>query len=232
MTVDELLIKIRLRVNKLDSQDYENIPVWQILETYNRAQLLFARKNLHGGNIYREGDEKSKRRIDDFNKLLKEVSLPVVTKDKYVVISKPNDYMVFKRVSIKACKGECVDDNFSVYLAEESNVDILLGNKLYSPSFNWRETFCTITEEGIKIYHNNDFDIQEARLIYYRYPVTVQKAGQFALHLQAVAPVDVDPEFTEDTVENIIDFTAQLISSDIESIQQFQLRDKLTNENN
>lgn len=232
MSVEELIIKIRLRINKLDSQDYENIPIWQILETYNRAQLLFARKNLHGGNIYREGDEKSKRRIDDFNKLLKEVSIPLIQKDRYVVISKPQDYMLFKRVSIKACKGECVDDNFTVYLAEEANVDILLGNRLYAPSFSWRETFCTITEEGIKVYHNNDFDIEDAKLIYYRYPLMVQKAGQFALHLKGNAPNDVDPEFTEDTLENIIDFTAQMLSSDIESIQQFQLRDKLTNENN
>ena len=70
-----LQVKIKQRLNKLDSQDYDNIQPWQIIEAFNKAQIEWCRRNLHGGNIYKEGDEASKRRIDDLQSLLTELKL-------------------------------------------------------------------------------------------------------------------------------------------------------------
>ena len=68
-------IKIKERLNKLDSLDYDNIECWQIVEAFNKSQLMWCRRQLHGGNIYKEGDEMSKRRVDDLQILLKELTL-------------------------------------------------------------------------------------------------------------------------------------------------------------
>ena len=60
-----LQIKFKQRLNKIASDDYDNIECWQIVEAFNKAQIEWCRRQLHGTNNYREGDEMSKRRVDD-----------------------------------------------------------------------------------------------------------------------------------------------------------------------
>ena len=42
-----LQLKIKQRLNKLDSNDYDNIEHWQIIEAFNKAQIQWVRRNLH-----------------------------------------------------------------------------------------------------------------------------------------------------------------------------------------
>jgi len=56
-----LQLKLKQRLNKLDSQDYDNIEPWQMIEAFNKAQLEWCRRNLHGNNPYKEGDEALKK---------------------------------------------------------------------------------------------------------------------------------------------------------------------------
>ena len=79
MNNNTLLIKLKQRLNKLDSQDFDNIECWQFVEAFNKAQVEWCRRNLHGGNMYKEGDELSKKRIDDLQPLLIELSLTGTT---------------------------------------------------------------------------------------------------------------------------------------------------------
>jgi hypothetical protein len=65
-----ITIKIKQRLNKLDSQDYDNLECWQIVEGFNKAQVEWTRRQLHGINILKEGDEQSTRRKDDLQVLL------------------------------------------------------------------------------------------------------------------------------------------------------------------
>jgi hypothetical protein len=66
-----LQIKLKQRLNKIDSQDYDNIQSWEISEAFNKAQIEWVRRQLAGTNMRQEGDEMSKRRIDDLEILLK-----------------------------------------------------------------------------------------------------------------------------------------------------------------
>ena len=65
-----ITIKVKERINKLDSQDYDNIECWMIVEAFNKAQVEWTRRQLHGINQVREGDEQSTRRKDDLQILL------------------------------------------------------------------------------------------------------------------------------------------------------------------
>ena len=60
MDVRLIPIKIKERLNKLSSNDYDNLECWQFIEAFNKAQLDWSRANLHGGNQYREGDEQTR----------------------------------------------------------------------------------------------------------------------------------------------------------------------------
>ena len=75
-----IVIKVKQRINKLDSQDYDNIECWQIIESFNKAQVEWCRRQLHGLNIVKEGDEQSTRRKDDLQVLL--MSDPITMTDK------------------------------------------------------------------------------------------------------------------------------------------------------
>ena len=78
-----LQIKFKQRLNKLASNDYDNIECWQIVEAFNKAQVEWCRRQLHGNNMYKEGDEASKRRVDDLQPLLESV---VLTGDVSLII--------------------------------------------------------------------------------------------------------------------------------------------------
>ena len=73
-----LQLKFRQRLNKIASNDYDNIECWQIVEAFNKAQIEWCRRQLHGNNLFKEGDEMSKRRIDDLQILLTNRQLPTV----------------------------------------------------------------------------------------------------------------------------------------------------------
>lgn len=223
MLVDLLLLKIKLRLNKIDSQDYDNIEAHYILEAFNKAQIEWARKQLHGNNIFREGDEGSKRRIDDLNVLLKKTNYPITKKDLYYETDPlPADYMYFKRVVIDGAKDCCKSRLFVVYLAEQDNVSLLLRDVNKKPDFNFAETFCTIMSNRVQVYTNNEFDINNLSLSYYAIPVRVTKTGVFDVYTNAIATVDTSPIWHDDVTEIIIDNAATILAGDIESVNQIQ----------
>lgn len=232
MVNSAILIKVKQRLNKLDSGDYDNIQDWQIVEAFNKGQVDWCRRNLHGLNIVKEGDEQSTRRIDDLGKLLTTTPLPPVNKQTYFEIDKPTDYLQWKRVSVKA-KNDCCEDPkpMVVYFTEEGNIDLLLRDKNKKPNFEWGETFCTQEGSKIKIYTNGEFEIADVKLTYYKQPRRIQISGIFDIYTNTTPVADVTSELKDDLVEVLIDETVKILAGDIESINQIQ-RESGSVENN
>lgn len=65
-----LRLKIQQRLNKLASQDYDNIECWQIVEAFNKAQIEWVRRQIMGRNLGQAGAEQTVRKIDDLQNLL------------------------------------------------------------------------------------------------------------------------------------------------------------------
>lgn len=228
-------LKIKQRLNKIASLDYDNIECWQIVEAFNKGQVAWCRRNLHGLNVKQTGDEQSKRRIDDLQILLKEEVINLSKKDLYYESSLilPDDYMEWKRITGKADNNCCNDKrNMVIYLAEEANVDELLRDKNKQPSFEWGETFCTLKTNRVRIYTNNEFDISEAILSYYRQPIRIEIAGCVDPYTQQATTVDVECEFKDDIVELFIDEAAKILAGDIESFNQQQTASSQVEGNN
>ena len=75
MDVNTTILKIKQRLNKLDSSDYDNLQCWQIREAVNKAQLEWIRRQIHGVNLVKEGDEETRMRVDDLQPLLIQTTL-------------------------------------------------------------------------------------------------------------------------------------------------------------
>lgn len=222
MNNDILQLKIKQRLNKLASNDYDNLEAWQIIEAFNKAQLEWVRRQLHGSNVFREGDEGSKRRIDDIQILLLDLPITGVNKKEYFESDLlPADYLQYKRISTDAKSKCCPADSMTVYLAEEANIASLLTDEFRKPSFEWGETFCTIMGNRIKIYHDDLFTIVNPILTYYRKPIYIQIAGAIDPYTGLTSATNVICEFKDDIVELLIDETASILAGDIESVNQF-----------
>ena len=225
-------IKVKNRLNKLDSQDYDNIQCWQIVEAFNKAQVEWVRRQLHGTNVFKEGDEASNRRKDDLQRLLVLENLTLGKRDLYYEASLPSNYLAWKRVDVYANKECCDKRKMVVYLAEEDDLSLLLRDKSKEPSFEWGETFATLMNNGVKIYTNDKFEIPNASLTYYRQPIRVQFLNCSDPYTGVTSTADVLCEFKDDIVELMIDDAVAIIAGDIESTNQYSRNSQSSEKNN
>ena len=227
-----IVIKVKERINKLDSQDYDNILCWQIVEAFNKAQVEWCRRQLHGINTLREGDEQSTRRKDDLQAILVKDDISIQKEDIYYRASIPENYLQWKRIDVNACKGCCDNRRMTVYLASEENLNQLLRDKSKQPNFSWAETFATLTADGINIYTNGDFEISESKLTYYRQPILIQIEGCINPYTEVESTTEVISEFKDDIVELIIDEAVSILAGDIESGNQYSRGQQEAERNN
>jgi hypothetical protein len=192
----------------------------------------WARRQLHGINVVKEGDEESTRRIDDLQVLLNTQPLSVSNQQVLYSGVVPDNYLQWKRVDTYAQKDCCDNRRMVVYLAEEANVNQLLRDVAKRPSFEWGETFATLKNNLINIYTNNDFEVASAQLTYYRQPVKIQIQGCVDPYTGVQSTTEVQCEFKDDIIEVIIDEAASILAGDIESGNQFSRGSETAERNN
>ena len=240
MNNTQLVIKVRQRLNKLASNDFDNIECWQIVEAFNKAQLEWCRRQLRGSNQYKDGDEMSKRRVDDLQILLREQQLQGNQEVGNLATQynlPTNDYFEYKKIDVFVDKECCEHDpqfgrRMMVYLAEAANVNLLIRDPLRKPSYEWNETFATMQNNTVRIYHDNDFTIQIALLQYYRYPVNIQIEGCTNPITGGVDGFDVECEFKEDVAELIVDDTVSILAGDVADINNYMRGSQQAEKNN
>jgi hypothetical protein len=226
-------VKVKQRMNKLASNDYDNIMDWQIVEAFNKGMIDWCRRQIQGTNLTKTGNESTVRRVDDLQVLITTLPMQFGKKDGYYASNSfPKEYFQWKRISAKM-KADCCDPRPAmIYLAEEGNVDELLRDVNKNPNFQWAETFCTIGNNVIKIYTNNKFDLQDIVLTYYRQPRRIQILGTVNPYTTEPSLEEVECEFKEDVIELLIDECVKIITGDIESITANQLAEQSVEQNN
>jgi len=216
-----LQIKVRERLNKLSSQDYDNIECWQIVEAFNKAQLEWVRRQVHGHNQGKEGSEQTIMNIDDLQILITEQDVTATQFPLYYETGKiPADYLFYKRISVNAVTECCPERPLIVYLTQVADVDSLLADDFRKPSAEWGETFSTMQSDRFRIYTNGEFGLTIPKLVYYRKPRPVSFLGCINPST-GTADVNVECELKDDIVEQIIDETCSIIAGDIELFNQY-----------
>ena len=99
MNNSTLRLKIQQRLNKLASQDYDNIECWQFVEAFNKAQIEWCRRQIMGRNADQAGAEQTVRKVDDLQNLLTPLNLTSInTGDYYLSNPLPNDYLEYHKI--------------------------------------------------------------------------------------------------------------------------------------
>lgn len=233
MNNNVLQIKFKERINKRSSLDYDNIECWQIAEAFNKAQIEWVRRQIRGINQKKEGDESTKMSIDDLQILLNPIPIPITGTqrgDYFLTEVLPDDYLYYKSVNADAKTDCCPIRPLRVYLGEVANEPDYLRDMHKKPSAKWGHTFATISGNRIKIFTQNEFEIANSSLYYYRKPREISFTNCVSMSTGAPT-LDVESEFKDDIVEIIIDEACSILAGDIESLNQYQ-REKQQGINN
>jgi hypothetical protein len=215
------ILKLRNRLNKIHSSDYDNIPDWIAVEAINKAALEVTRNTIHGNNREQEGDEETTFRVDDLQFLLKPTKLVGSNTSGFFESKLPEDYLWYKRIIPKASKSGCKNAPIYSTLVEEGNVPALLYDWSWQPSWDWRSTFHTILNNKIRVYTNDEFFVESLDTVYYRKPKRMDIVGY--THEDGILSDNEDLEFKDDLAEIIIDYAASIVAGDVESPNQTQI---------
>lgn len=201
MTVKDCYQYVQNRLNKGGTNANDNIEKFQFVEAFNTMQVLWveSRFKLTETNI---------TRTDEIQQLLKTVVLkPKKTGSNYYELSLPQDYLHYKRsVSFVPCE-------IKNLLQKEGDINTLLQDEFWKPSIEWEETICTIAGNKLRIYVD-DFSIKSVELHYFRTPVNINMEDNGFADVNGNPTVDINPEFQNSSLIEILNLTCQLLSSD------------------
>lgn len=212
-------------LEKQGSSSNANLNNYDKEDALNKALNDWIRRQIHGTNPYREGSEESEMRVDDLQPLLiPERKISVNNGDIFSDTSKlPENYRYYNRLTLVVTKGECTNVRIKSTFVENANIDDLLQDWTFAPSFDFEQAFHIMASNKFRVYHNGDFKIDEVLLSYYTNPkyISCEKKD-----------FDTPWQWKDDVAEVVIDEAIKLLSGNIEAQNAFALAKARVEENN
>lgn len=219
IAVDSLLYGIDQRLNKLSTNSHQQIPLEDKILALNEAQIKLIKQKVNGPNTTNlSGLDSSKKLIQDLENLVvtfKEGELPLKIKDEKINqwsakledLNKP--YMFYLDSYLTADKGLCKNRKIWINkdLSKNGDVSLLLNNEHYKPSFEYQETFNTISSNEISVYTDGTFTPLKIYISYIRYPDYINKTGYVMLNGES--STNKDCELESYLYDELIDLTIQ-----------------------
>jgi hypothetical protein len=217
--VDSLLYKIDQKLNKLSSNEHQQIQLEDKILALNEAQIKLIKQKLDGPNtVSGLGFDAFKKRYEDLEKLIE------MYEDHPLDLSKVEGplnrwvcnlsgvspaYMFYVDSYIIADKGKCKDKTIYINndLARHADVPTLLKNVHYKPSFEYEETFNIISSDELSIFTDGSFTPKKLYLSYVRYPKYIDKAGY--IKFDGTSSADQDSELKNYLEDELVDLTVQ-----------------------
>lgn len=235
--VDSLLYKIDQKLNKLSSNSHQQIQLEDKILALNEAQIKLIKQKVDGfSTTSGMGMDSFKKRYEDLEKLsitYDKGKLPLTLADPLINRWKANitdlnpKFMFYQDSFILADKGRCKDRKIWINkeLARHGDLQFLLLNEHYKPSFEYQETFNWISSDEISIFTDGTFTPQDIYIMYMRYPIYIDKEGYVKFDGKPSKNVDCELElYLED---ELLDLTVQTLATYIENqsaIQTSQMR--------
>ncbi len=217
--VDSLLYKIDQKLNKLSTNDHQQIQLEDKILALNEAQIKLIKQKVDGfSTVSGMGLDAFKKRYEDLQKLVFSYShqgLSLSVRDAkinqwvaYLDALVPR-YMFYIDSYVLADKGRCKDRVIWINkeLTKHGDITLLLTNDHYKPSFEYQETFNFISSDEISVFTDGTFTPKEIYISYMRYPVYIDKEGY--VKLDGTNSINQDCELEEYLEDEIIDLTVQ-----------------------
>jgi hypothetical protein len=223
--VDELIYEFKLNLNKMDRQDNVQVPLEDILVFLNQAQISWIKSKVGENNIFRDGYEGTRKRIDDLQVLkVNDASLTlqkttdVLYKGYKADLKTIPDYMMYVMSHVGARKEDC-KAGLTVDLIRQNDLSSLYLDANFSPSYEWRTTLATIGQDNIIVYTDDTFEIENLYLTYLRYPMPIDSEGYIKIDGLDSSKQDCElPYYAKPDILNLATkFAAQSVDNQAQS---------------
>lgn len=217
--VDSLLYKIDQKLNKLSTNDHQQIPLEDKILALNEAQIKLIKQKVDGDStVSGLGLDAFKKRYEDLQKLVEPYenhALDLVLADENMnkwtasLLNITPAYMFYIDCYLTADKGKCKDRVLYINkdLAKHGDLSLFLTNTHYKPSFEYQETFNIISSDSIGIFTDGTFIPKKLHLSYMRYPQYIDKEGY--VKLNGTDSTNQDCELKNYLEDELVDLTVQ-----------------------
>lgn len=235
--VDSLLYKIDQKLNKLSTNEHQQINLEDKILALNEAQIKLIKQKIDGTNTVNGlGLDAFKKRYEDLQSLVVNYNhqpLPLVLKNAelnqwftYLHTLTPK-YMFYIDSYVLADKGRCTDRKIWINrdLAKHGDLQYCLNNTHYKPSFEYQETFNFLSSDEISIFTDGTFTPKDIYISYMRYPVYINKTGY--VMLDGLNSFDQDCELELYLEDELLDLTVQnlaMYTENMSAVQTAQMR--------
>jgi len=235
--VDSLLYKIDQKLNKLSSNDHQRIQLEDKILALNEAQIKLIKQKVDGISIVSGlGMDSFKKRYEDLQSLIVEYKnqpLNLVETDEILnqwsadVTTLDPKYLFYVDSFILADKGKCKNRKIWINrdLAKHGDLQFILNNEHYKPSFEYQETFNSLSSNSISIYTDGTFTPSKIYIMYIRYPLSIDKTGY--IKFDGTASGDQDCELESFLEDELLDLTVQnlgMYTENASAVQSAQFR--------
>jgi hypothetical protein len=235
--VDSLLYKIDQRLNKLSTNEHQQIQLEDKILALNEAQIKLIKQKVDNiSTVSQMGLDSFKKRYEDLQSLIIAYNggtLPLTLKNKELNQWKANihalepKYMFYIDSYVLADKGICKDRKIWINrdLAKHGDLQFILNNVHYKPSFEYQETFNFLSSDEISIFTDGTFTPKKICISYMRYPVYIDKEGY--VKFDGTDSTDVDCELETYLEDELLDLTVQnlaMFTENQSAVQNAQYR--------
>jgi hypothetical protein len=235
--VDSLLYKIDQKLNKLSSNNHQQIQLEDKILALNEAQIKLIKQKVDGFSIVNGlGMDSFKKRYEDLQRLVIDYGkgkLDLTLKNEKLNQWSANldkldpTYMFYVDSYVLADKGKCKNRQIWINkdLAKHGDLQFLITNEHYKPSFEYQETFNFISSNEISIFTDGTFTPSNIYVSYMRYPIYIDKAGYEKF--DGKMSTDVNCELEEYLEDELVDLTVQnlaMYTENAAAVQSAQFR--------
>jgi hypothetical protein len=217
--VDSLLYKIDQKLNKLSTNEHQQIVLEDKILALNEAQIKLIKQKVDGiSTVSGLGLDAFKKRYEDLQSLVEsynhqpldlQIKNPKVNQWFASLHELSPKYMFYLDSYILADKGRCKDRVIWVNrdLSKHGDLQFILNNDHYKPSFEYQETFNVLSSDEISVFTDGTFTPTKIYILYMRYPQYINKEGYIML--------DGTPSFNQDCEletyleDELLDLTVQ-----------------------
>jgi hypothetical protein len=231
--VDSLLYKIDQKLNKLSTNEHQQIALEDKILALNEAQIKLIKQKVDGfSTVSGMGLDSFKKRYEDLQRLVvayNDGELPLTLEDAKLNQWKANvhaltpAYMFYIDSYVLANKGRCTDRIIWINrdLTKHGDLQYCLNNVHYKPSFEYQETFNFISSDEISIFTDGTFTPTKIFISYLRYPVYIDKAGY--VKFDGTPSVNQNCELETYLEDELLDLTVESLAMYTENISAVQM---------
>ena len=235
--VDSLLYKIDQKLNKLSTNEHQQINLEDKILALNEAQIKLIKQKVDGQNtVSGLGLDAFKKRYEDLQSLVvtynhQPLDLTILNEELHqwkanIHLLEPK-YMFYIDSYVIADKGRCTNRKIWINrdLAKHGDIQFILNNDHYRPSFEYQETFNFLSSDEISIFTDGTFTPKQIFISYMRYPDYINKEGY--IMLDGEPSYDQNCELETYLEDELLDITVQslaMYTENMSAVQTAQMR--------